>query len=785
MPRTSIGLSFVVLALAGFFFAQAVTAIPRLSITFDEDMHITSGYSILRTGDFRLMEEHPALVKIWMAWPLLFHPQLPSPYQLPGWEEGDLNRAARNSAWWQIPIDSWTVPCRVMIALIGPILCVSFFRWAREWFGAASALGALLFLVFDPNLLAHATLATIDLGATCFMFISVYALQRCHSRFTWSRFWTAGFTLGVALAAKISALLLVPVCMAFILLSPSFRLKGMLLPLYVGTAFITLWALHFFEIGNLNGTMVPLHSYWRALMRVAQHTTTGDTTYALGEVYKGGKWYFFPLVFLLKTPLPALFFFGSGFLIALRHRGWRYFALLAFLCGYFGVSLLSAINLGYRHLLPVLPFLYLLVPLVIRSLTSKGKKRIIQWGVLLLMGWQAIGTLKIWPFYLTYFNEIVGGPQNGYKYLADSNVDWGQGLKALRAYLEKRNDPLIRLSSFTFFISPKLYGVQVTPLPPLLDAPAVLPARFHPAPGVYVISASTLRGLQCADPAMYNWFWHYEPNEIVANSMLVYEVEKANEAITLAQCEVPTKPLSLEAAIEGFGEIDIRISSFNCVQSWFYPADPHPVVYAFHHSLLEENRCGFLRLFQCSPKAQDPFIRRHLSSTHLVYEQRNNGLLPAFALYQNEGFPSLPTIPAYPLSAETPVPEIQASIPNEKPIPLDGPLTFLGALVLVERSSLNVETWWQVTEGPITRPLSIMGHLLNGAGEVIGQNDGLGVSPVVWQPGDIIVQRHQFPLPPADEELWLRTGAYWLDTTERWRVPERPDADAIFVRLEP
>lgn len=114
-------------------------------------------------------------------------------------------------------------------------------------------------------------------------------------------------------------------------------------------------------------------------------------------------------------------------------------------------------------------------------------------------------------------------------------------------------------------------------------------------------------------------------------------------------------------------------------------------------------------------------------------------------------------------------------------MPLDGPLTFLGARARSATGGLEVETWWQVTDGPITRPLSIMGHLLTGAGEVIGQDDGLGVSPVLWQPGDIIVQRHRFPLPPAGEELWLRTGVYWLDTMEQWpvEIDNKPAGDRI------
>lgn len=132
------------------------------------------------------------------------------------------------------------------------------------------------------------------------------------------------------------------------------------------------------------------------------------------------------------------------------------------------------------------------------------------------------------------------------------------------------------------------------------------------------------------------------------------------------------------------------------------------------------------------------------------------------------------------------VPEPEAPV-VPTPIALDGPLTFLGANAVVavvkENSVMDVETWWQVTEGPITRPASVMGHLLNESGGIIGQNDGLGVPPVVWQPGDIIVQRHRFPVFSDQKRVWLRTGVYWLDTLERWAVMKQPRENVLWIPI--
>jgi hypothetical protein len=95
---------------------------------------------------------------------------------------------------------------------------------------------------------------------------------------------------------------------------------------------------------------------------------------------------------------------------------------------------------------------------------------------------------------------------------------------------------------------------------------------------------------------------------------------------------------------------------------------------------------------------------------------------------------------------------------------------------------LDVETWWVVTEHPVTRPFSIMGHLVSPQGETLDRFDGLGISPLDLVAQDVIVQRHRFAGHPG-AEIWLRTGAYWQDTMERWPLLDRPEADAILVPL--
>jgi len=772
-----------------------MTSIPRLSITFDEDVHITTGYSILRTGDLRLVEDHPPLIELWMSWALLLSPDTPDPEEVPAWEQGDRRLFVRNEIWWSQPIDTWVIPSRIPIVWLVVLMGAFLLRWATDWFGPRAGLLALAFFIFDPNILAHGTLATLDLGVTCFIFIAMFGVQRILRRPSWLNLVTGGVFLGLALGAKVSALIVLPVSVGLMGLWGLKRwrkkLVGRLL-VYLGVAFLTLWAVHLFDFGplpdgrSLSTFSIPLPAptYWNSFLRVGQHISRGDSAYLLGETYVGGRWYYFPIVFALKTPLPAIALIGTGMgtsllsaLIKKRSEAasaWRspkerrqVLILASLPVSYFIMSMTNKINLGYRHILPILPFLYLFIARLAapRQATKGHISRITHYALRItlcaLLLWQAIGTLRVWPFHLTYFNEIAGGPENGYRYLADSNVDWGQGLKATRDYLEAHSWPDVKLSSFTFFIRPELYGIEATPLPPLADAPAVLPTRFNPAPGTYVISASTLRGLQLIDRETYNWFWHREPDDVVANAMLVYHVpEREPQPTWLAQCSVPVAPLSPEAVADGFGRADLRMLAFDCTQSWLYPEGGRsPGWYVLHREAVS---------------GEASFLQQRLAPARLSFEQKTPRETPPLTIFEwDAGESPAPSLgDAWAAPVEWPPGQAMADgIAVSAPVSLDGPLAFLGYEVTQEEQTVSLTTYWQVTDKP-DRPFSLMGHLLNADGIPVAVGDGLGVPWNQLQPGDVLVQHHTLTV--SQESMggtyWLQTGAYWLDTMERWNI---------------
>ncbi len=200
----------------------------------------------------------------------------------------------------------------------------------------------------------------------------------------------------------------------------------------------------------------PLGQYFLGLLMVFQRASGGNTGYFLGEISNLGWKSYFPVVYFLKEPLPFFILMGIalGYFISRiikrntfsresvlkRLFSWlevnfSVVAMLVFVTVYWVISLQSNLNIGVRHLLPVFPFTILLVAAGV-VFWAGGQ----QWRKYLvggLMIWQIFSVLWVYPSFLAYFSDIIGGPSKGYQYVVDSNLDWGQDLKRLSFWVEK------------------------------------------------------------------------------------------------------------------------------------------------------------------------------------------------------------------------------------------------------------------------------------------------------------------------------------------------------------
>ncbi len=754
-----------------------------VSVTTDEMNHLLRGYARLRMGahrqDYRWLlasTGHPPLFNVLEA---IVPAEGSASLALPSFESYgyDLVAIVRDFAWrffgyemtpyngwFRFRDPGWTVqdifPARVPVMLAVILLGALLFRWAGQIGGWAMAWFTLLLLVFDPNILAHGRLATTDAGVVAVGTAALYAAWRwLREPDSWR--WTigTGILVGLTAVAKASGVIWgMAVALAFALLilrPPEGYRRGTLVVragVAGGSAFLILWAAYGFEMGTVSGVPFPLPAatHWNLLLFPLN--MKDRIAFALNYTYYGHRWWYFPLAFLVKNPLPTLLAASAGLVVLLRRapRRWQEHSIcIIFPFLYAAIAMEWGMNIGYRHILAVQSCLALLGGLGLATLWRRGGLR--RWVVLALLLWLIGGTLSVFPDEMGYFNELVRGTQGGYRVLADSNVEWGNEFRTVAAYAEEH--PQARL-----------------------DAPT---HPFYPEAGEIVVDKAML-GLF---PEVYDWFFHHEATAELGHAYLVYDVS-SSPAQWVAECSVPASPLGADVLEAGAAlSPDYRRVDFDCTQSWLYPRGEEDGLYVLHHDLVPPPRpCWPFPPQRCERLPGDPFIARHVAVQHLAYEaSRPREEYPTFLLYESQGKASPPPSACAVGRAEA-APSTLKVEAEGTPVAVGEALTFLGAIAYEDASGLEVESWWRVEEAPLRRPFSLMGHLLRADGTVLGVADGLGVDPLALQAGDLLVQRHHFEGVAWEEGLWLRTGAYWLDTMERWPVAGGP-TDAIFVPL--
>ncbi|MBN1889216.1 MAG: glycosyltransferase family 39 protein [Thermoflexales bacterium] len=792
-------------------FGQMAAAAPRLSLTADEPVYITAGLAYLRTGDLRFQPavQHPPLMCILSAWPILLRPGTPAIQSVAGWDEIEQSRFIVSLFPQLGPVQATVFAGRVPVMWLSLLLAAFVYRWAADWGKHTAGLAALGLYAFDPNLLAHGSLATTDLGLTAFIFAASYGLMRFLGRPTRSSFLLAGIGLGLAMAAKTSGAFLAAV-FALILAVHEARRPAQAIRYLLGLgglASLVVWGLYSFELQTPPGWPLPLPAatYWLQLADFGNKAAGGQTAFLMGQISQHGWWSYYPIAFALKTPISMLIVNCQLLMVncqslitkhllrtqakmqGTKHPAQpakRWLVLGAFPVLYGAGLLLSSFNTGYRFLLPILPFVFVWVGVQVSglkfqvsgSLAANARSQVsrvtfhvsrVTFYVLLL--WYVIGTIRIFPHYLAYFNELAGGPDGGYRYLVDSNLDWGQTLIGLKSYMDRHNIDRVNISQFTY-TDPAWYGIDYQALAPMRGAPPVMPSRFNPPPGWYAIGATTLQGVAVADSEQFDWFRQHAPEARLGHALFVYHVpDPAVRPAWVAQCTQPVAPLDEAEIAAGFRtQGTLRTSYFDCTQSWLAPPGS-----------------GWYVL---SPDAQSP--RGGPAGLELVYRQTRPGRVPPFNVYlsqwpsdqvarwSNDQVISETTSGQTVVAAPGDWPPAQAERDGQRvtiPVTLDGPLILEGYTLSASKArpgeSLEMVTLWRVTANP-ARPLSLMAHLLDAAGHPVAVGDGLGVPVEFWQPGDLIAQRHKLSLPPdtAPGSYRLQTGAYWLDTLERQAV---------------
>lgn len=516
--------------LLALFCAAAVHSLRGDSATFDETAHVGSGLAIAERGDFRLNTEHPPLAKALAGAAVLLAGERPADYTSEAFRRGaqwPFGFSALNGTA-EAPRDPATVlvPARLAIVGLGAALGLVVFAWSRRIWGRGGALVSLALYCFSPTMLAHARLVTTDTAAALGFTLALFVFDRFRERPSLRRGAELGAAAGLALLAKLSLLVLAPLLVVLWLL-PATRprphaarggaLAGVL-------AFAVLWAGYSFRFAAspdpsfalpwdpLRGSgpasaLVQAAREWRVLPEAYLH----GLAYALrfsrrlaflaGAVHEGARAAYFPTAFVLKST-PAVLALVVWAAARLRGAGAGLAQVgtpLAGLVAYAISTALLDMNIGHRHLAPLYPLLFVLMGGLAR-IAERGAARA---ALLLLLASHAASAVLVHPGYLSYFNAFAGGPRGGHRFLVDSNVDWGQDLPRLRAWMDASGVAEVDLVYFGT-ADPRAYGIRHRKVFWYMDLRPEEPP-VPPRPGAHLaVSATLLQGVY-VPPALARW----------------------------------------------------------------------------------------------------------------------------------------------------------------------------------------------------------------------------------------------------------------------------------------
>jgi hypothetical protein len=513
--------------------ALGISAAGRLTPTHDEYWHLPVGLLNLKQGRFDFDNLNPPLCRLAAALPLAFTSAQTGPTNVNrdamGWGDNFLNE---NSADYR----TWFLVGRSVIVLLSVLAGLTAAIWARELFGDAAGCLAAVLWAFEPNLLAHGSLVTTDMGAAAFFVFTLFALWKFAAHPGWKTALLFGGVLGLAQLTKFTALLLYPLSIAefaVILIArrtqprPGGRQDGTPGPAPPATTpksvatICGLWlvallaSLLVLNAGYLfRGSCSTLPSFdfqstamsadarrlaalgWLPVPLPRDYVEGLDHQRHMMElkypIFLDGQWsatgfahyYLWALFYKLPHALQLLLLATLLWLAVPGKVDRRLDLQLVILLPavlMIGAAEASSMQLGVRYVLPAIPFLILFASQSARWFDFRTfPLRTVTTG--LLSAWM-VCSVRYHPQHLAYFNELAGGPSGGRRHLLDSNLDWGQDLGRLADFLHERRVDDIGLAYFGT-VPPAALGISYH-----------IPPSHIPQPGRFAVSVNFEQGM--------------------------------------------------------------------------------------------------------------------------------------------------------------------------------------------------------------------------------------------------------------------------------------------------
>jgi hypothetical protein len=540
-------------------------------MTNDEVIYIAAAHRYLSASDFRLNPTMPPLAKLVVGTGLLGG----------GWQDPERREGESEMSWSYRFVHEANDAgrllrrARVPVLVVSLLLAVVLWTWARQAAGPQAGLIALALAALHPTLLAHGHLATTDVVAATAMLLASWSCWAWCRQPTTARAVVTGLALGAAVTTRLTGWLLAPCLVALAMTAwgrpagvppPGGRRRAAFLLAVAIAVPLVLWAGHGFHrepfpgsavertvrppagvtgwvVGRAQALGVFPDTYLEGIRYQIAHGAGGHPAYLSGERSRTGWRHYFLVAFAVKNTPGFLLAMAAGLVAWIRWRGGdpvtrRHWILPAAVM--FAATSAQHINIGERYLLPVYPYLILLVATGSAHWLDRRQGGLVLGGALAL---HALPALAATPGgHLTYFNLLAGGTRQAHRVLLDSNLDWGQDLPRLAAWMRRRGVARVQLG-YHGSDHPARLGIDREDLPGVTlypPRPAAVPFQ-----GVVAVSPNLLFGLFPRLAPSYETLRGRPPDDR-AGIFFIYFLDRDVQAASGGETPGPRNPFGVK-----------------------------------------------------------------------------------------------------------------------------------------------------------------------------------------------------------------------------------------------
>ena len=430
-------------------------------------------------------------------------------------------------------------------------MCAGVYCLAKSLFNVNIAVISVFIISMEPTVLAHSALATVDASLLATFILSIYFFTKWMSDKKIFNGLLLCISLAFTLVSKYSAIPFLGISILLIIICALYYDKknrdGITRTIlyFIGIILCTMfivWSFYKFDIGPLisenakqilidkynvsdKNTLInagieysskevfPLNHFIAGALRIASVNNSPNPGYLLSQVYPSGNWMYFPIALCVKTLIINLIFAIVGvFLIVRKYRKsvkWQVFVPIIAVSSIMFIAIISKLNIGVRHILPIYTFMSILSAYSLFYLWNlKCKYKLNKYVIIILLSYTFYSSLQSHPDYISYFNEFAGShPEN---ILVDSNLDWGQDYDKLKREIQTQGIDELWVSIFVPYsrIQNDKLGLKI--LPPNVKVT-----------GWVAVSYSSIKLTKD-----YSWLESYTPIKKIGRTILLYRINK-------------------------------------------------------------------------------------------------------------------------------------------------------------------------------------------------------------------------------------------------------------------